>query len=212
MRAANTNAHEADESLMPPTLPDWYDPADTVVQDMLLGLQLICSVQRAPHRGEHCPGLAAAVDRMLSRHERPADRWTNIDFAVDFLYPGGALPGDFKHAVGSIARACMPGYADPPNWHDASTKAYIAKLDTMDWGNAETRWAQFNAWRGPALRCAQRCGAPEKLVLEVLTVICFAPEVGEANLDFCKLAAEVAWRIRTKVRLEHSGGDEEQWR
>ncbi|MHC4092615.1 MAG: hypothetical protein ACYSVY_20465, partial [Planctomycetota bacterium] len=60
MRAENTNAHEADGSLMPPTLPDWYDPADTVVQDMLLGLQLICSVQRAPHRGEHCPGLAAA--------------------------------------------------------------------------------------------------------------------------------------------------------
>jgi len=181
-------------------IPRWFNPTDEVIQDMLPGLRLLCCIQRSPSRGQHCPGIGAAWKQCWTREKRPSDQWTNVDFMVDFLQPGDGLPDDFEYAVGSIARACMPGNADPANWHESATRAYITKLDSLDWTTAEARQAQFEAWRGPALRCTMRCGADNLLVLEVLTVICFAPLVADTKLDFPELAMEVSTRYQQLLR------------
>ncbi len=186
---------------VPDTLPEWYDPQAALVHTMLPSLRLLCAIQREPHRGEHCPGISAARDREMTRHERPPESWTNIDFMVDFLMVGAGLPDRFYYALGSLARGCLPGNADPPDWYDNSTRAYIRRLP-LDWATLAARREQFRAWRGPALRCAERCGADEKTVLEVLVVICFAPEVADVELDFGSLASEVAVRSRESVRRD----------
>ena len=189
------------KSAVPGTLPEWHDPKPALMHTMLPGLRLLCAIQREPHRGEHCPGISAAREREMTRHERPRELRTNIDFMVDFLTVGAGLPDRFRYALGSLARCCMPGFADPPNWHDRFTWAYIRRLP-MDWRSLAARCEQFRAWRGPALRCATRCGADERAVLEVLAVVCFAPEVAGVDLDFGRLASEVAVRSRDSVRRD----------
>lgn len=186
---------------MPESLPEWYDPQAALMRTMLPDLRLLCAIQREPHRGEHCPGISAAREREMTRHERPRELHTNIDYMVDFIMVGAGLPNPYSYALGSLARCCMPGFADPPNWHDRFTQAYVCGLP-MDWSSLVARREQFRAWHGPALRCATRCGADEKTVLEVLAVICFTPEVADVELDFGRLASEVAVRSRDSVRRD----------
>ena len=186
---------------VPETLPEWYDPKVALTRIMLPDLRLLCCIQREPHRGEHCPGIWAAREREMTRHERPPELWTNIDFMLDFVMVGAGLGDRFRYALGSLARCCMPGFADPPDWHYNVTRAYIRRLP-MDWSKLAARREQYRAWRGPALQCAARCGADEKTVLEVLAVICFATEVADAELDFGRLASAVAFHSCESVRRE----------
>jgi hypothetical protein len=185
-------------------LPKCYRRSKRRLEDMLPGLRLLCCIQRNPWRGEHCPGMSAALDRRSSRHERPPERHTNIDYLVDFLSPGYGLPTPFKYAVGSIARACMPGNADPPTWETVETMGFIERviMEGMDWETLDARWAQFRAWYGPSLRCAGRCAGDADLVRDLLRVICRAPEVADVELDFGKLASDVWWRQRELLRRQ----------
>ena len=186
-------------------LPAWYDPSRDLAFQMLPALRFLCCVEREPHRGEHCPGIGAAWERVRTRNERPLESHTNIDYMLDFLAPGRGFTGGFEFSIGSIARACMPGHADPQDWYDDATRRFLRILPDLDFSTEQARREQFCAWHGPALACAARCGASPSQVIEVLNVICFAPEVANVDLDFGQLASDVVARFEALTKSKADG-------
>ncbi len=183
-----------------PVIPEWFDVSDPAVQDMLLALRFLCLLQRQPRRGERCPGSRTlARERQRSRAHRSPHMHTNVDFELDFINVSDGLRSDYERAVGSIGRAAMPGMHDP----DLRFTAIDRISRVKEWTTAAARRLQFDAWRDPVLWCVGRCGADEKLTLEMMNVIAFADEVAGARLDFHELANAMCARcysLATKRR------------
>ena len=168
-------------------IPEWFDVSDHVVRDMLPILRFLCLLQRQPWRGERCPGMSEGQYRHMTRHERPREHYTNVDYGLDYLRVSDGLPRHFELAVGSVARAVMPGLYDP-DVRTTRTMEFIATLP-RDWTSLQAREAQYQAWLDPVLWCIARCSADRELTQEVLSVICFADEVAGQELDFHDLAS-----------------------
>ncbi len=172
-------------------VPEWFDVSDPAVRDMLPVLRFLCLLQRQPWRGERCPGSrTVARERQLSRTRRSPHMHTNVDFELDFINVCDGLRDDYERAVGSIARAAMPGMHDPEFRHTVMGRVSQVK----DWSTPGTCRVQFSAWRDPVLWCAARCGADEKLTLEMMSVIAFADEVAGTQSDFHELAQAMCAR------------------
>lgn len=149
-------------------IPEWFDVSDPVVRDMLPILRFLCLLQRQPWRGERCPGMSEGQYRHMTRHQRPRERHTNVDHGLDYLRVSDGLPRPFELAVGSVARAVMPGLYDP-DVQTTRTTGFIATLP-RDWTSLEARDAQYQAWLEPVLWCTARCSADRELTQEVLSV------------------------------------------
>lgn len=186
------------------SLPAWFDVSEPAVRDMLLTLRFLCLLQRQPWRGERCPGSrTVARERQLSRTRRSPHMHTNVDFELDFINVCDGLRDDYERAVGSIARAVMPGMHDP-----GFRSTVVGRVSRVkDWTTSAARQLQFAVWRAPVLWCAERCGADEDLTLQVTSVIAFANEVADARLVFHELAEAMCARRDYLARARRDAVD-----